>query len=43
MSDKKIVTYAQTNSVDSLQDDPDTMIVSIDLLHEDAEGECNRN
>ena len=43
VDNKKIYTYAQKNSIDILYDDPDMMIVSLDLMHEDDKGECNRN
>lgn len=40
---KTFYTFAQQNSIDLLYDDTDMMIVSIDLMHEDGKGECNRN
>ena len=40
---KTFYTFAQKNSIDLLYDDTDMMIVSIDLMHEDDKGECNRN
>ena len=40
---KKLYFSDQKNSVDLLYDDDDISIVSLDLLHIDSEGECNRN
>ena len=40
---KEVSFSAEKNSIDLLYDDDRFCVVSVDLLHEDEEGECNRN
>lgn len=44
MSENKEISFAaQKNSIDVVYDDDRFCVVSVDLLHEDEEGDCNRN
>lgn len=43
VENKEVSFSAQKNSIDLIYDDDRFCVVSVDLLHEDEEGDCNRN